>query len=164
MFPSWYHHKIYANRTSTSQFELAAMSSQTFRFFLNLTLNVFQKPQRRNDTATPPYDGPTVASRWPWGGIRFLPCLGCLVNRTAASRRHCGGLTVPLRRPYGKLVVAATTHEGAVRSPPGLLVVTYYGFWSHESCDRLAVAVTLVTTATIARKTLRFLKITFYKP
>ena len=134
--------------------------------FFNLTLNFFSEtamPQRRNHTARSPYGGRTVALRWPWGGIRFLPCLGCLENRTAASRRPSGGLTAPLRWPYGKLVAVATT----VRSPYGHLPVSLRspcGFLFHESNDRRGVAVTFVTTTAVARKTLRFLKITFYKP
>ena len=99
-------------------------------------------PQRRNHTARSSYGGRTVALRWPWGGIRFLPCPGCLENRTAASWRPCGGLRAPLRRPYGKLVIAART----VRSPYGHLPVCLrspYGFWFHESYDRRAVAVTI---------------------
>ena len=134
--------------------------------FFNLTLNFFSETamsQRRNHTARSPYGGRTVALRWPWGGIRFLPCLGCLENRTAASRRPCGGLTAPLRRPYGKLVAAATT----VRSPCGHLPVSLrspYDFLFHESNDGRGVAVIFVTTTTVARKTVRFLKITFYKP
>ena len=85
------------------------------------------KPQCRNNTARSPYGGHTVALRWPWGGIWFLPCLGCLENRTAASRRPSGDLTVPLRRPCGKFVVAATT----ARSPHGHLPASLrspYGF------------------------------------
>ena len=138
-------------------------------FFFNLTLNFFQKPQcrnaatTRNHTTRSPYGGRTVALRWPWGGMRFLPCLGCLENRTAASRWPCSGLTAPLRRSYGKLVIAPRT----VRSPYGHLPVSVrspYSFWFHQSYDHRAVAVTFVTTTTVGRKTLRFSKITFYKP
>ena len=124
--------------------------------FFNLTLNFFQKPQCRNHTTRPPYGGRTIALRWPWGGIRILPDLGCLENRTAASRRPCDGLTAAVRQTCDSCKnreVAAYGHlPVSLRSP--------YGFWSHESYDRRAVAVTFVTTTTTAHKTLRFLKIT----
>ena len=154
---------FYANCTATSRFLARRKVIASLAVFFNLTLNFFQKPQCRNHTARSSYGGRTVALRLPWGGIRFLPCLGCLENHTAASRRPCGGLTAPLRRPCGKLVLAART----VRSPYGHLPVSLrspYGFWFHESYDRRAVAVTFVTTTTVGRKTLRFLKIRFYKP
>ena len=102
-----------------------------------------------------------TALRWPWGDIRFLPCIGCLANRAADSRRPCGGLTALLRRAYGKLVVACGKPWGcrtvASRSHCGHFTV--FDFMNHR-----AVAVTFVTTTTIARKTIRFLKIIFYKP
>ena len=107
MFPSWYHHKIYANLTATSQFSVHRNVIASLSVFFKLDIKFF-----RNHNA----------ARWPWGGIRFLPCLECLVNRTAASRRPCGGLTLPLRRPYGKLVVAATT----MRVPYGRLPVSLW--------------------------------------
>ena len=131
-------------------------------FFFNFTLNFFQKPQCRNAVTTP-QGHHTVALWWPWGDIFFLPCLGCRENRTVSSGHPCNSLTVPLRRLYSKFVVAATT----VRVLYGCRMVSLrlpYGCWSHESYDCHAVAVTFVTTATIAHKTLRFLKITFYKP
>ena len=77
-------------------------------------------PQRRNQTARSSYGGRTVALRWPWGGIRFLPCLGCLENRTAASWRPCGALTAAVRQTCN----SCKNSEVAVRSPPGLLAVT----------------------------------------
>ena len=42
---------------------------------------------------------------WREWGLWFLPCLGCQENRTVTSWHPCGGCTVPLRRPYGELVV-----------------------------------------------------------
>ena len=122
---------FYTNRTATSRFLARRKVIVSLVVFFNLTLNFFSEtamPQRRNNTARSPCGGRTVVLRWPWGGIRFLPCLGCLENHTAASRCPCGGLTAPLRRPYGKLVAAATT----VRSPCGHLLVSLrspYGFW-----------------------------------
>ena len=116
--------------------------------FFNLTLTFFSEtamPQRPNHTARSPYGGRAVTLRWPWAIIWFLPYLGCLENRTAASRRPCGGLTAPLRRPYGKRVVTATT----VSSPHGQLPVSLrslYDFLVHESYDRRAVFLTFVTT------------------
>ena len=101
--------------------------------------------------------------QWDGGPMRWGTSERIPVNRTAASRRPCGGLTAPLRWSYGKLVASATT----VRSPCGHLPVSLrstYGFWFHESNDRRGVALTCVNTTTVARKTLRFLKITFYKP
>ena len=147
---------FYINRTATSRFLARRKVIASLAFYFNLTLNFF------SETAMPqPHRKITV--RWPYGrlamavraGIRFLPCLGCLENRTAASRRPHGGLTAPLRRQRGKLVAAATT----VRSPCGHLPVSLqspYGFWFHESNDRGGVAVTFATTTTVARKTLRF--------
>ena len=97
-------------------------------------------PQRHNHTVRSPYGGCTVALRLLWGGIRFLPCLGCLENHTADSWRPCGGLMAPLRWLYGKLVVAATT----VRSLHGHLPVSLWFFisWNvrspcgcHNICD-----------------------------
>ena len=135
-------------------------------FFLNLTLNFFSEtamPQRCNHIARSPYGGCTVTLRLPWDGIRFLPCLGRLENHRAASRCPCGGLTAPLRRPYGKLLIAAKN----MRSPHGHLPVSLrspYSFLFNELYDRRAVAVTFVNTTTLARKTLRFLIIMFYKP
>ena len=81
-------------------------------------------PQRRNHTARSPYGGRTVALRWPWGGIRFLTCLGCLENRTAASRRPCGGLHGAHTAAVRKTCSSCKNREVAVRSPPGFLAVT----------------------------------------
>ena len=68
-------------------------------------------------------------------------------------RKSYGGLTASLRRPQGALTAAVRqtcysckNREVAVRSPPGLLVVTLrspYGFWFHKSYDRRAVAITI---------------------
>ena len=77
-------------------------------------------PQHCNHTARSPYVGRTVALRWPWGGIRFLSCLGCLENCTVASRRPCGDLTVAVRQTCN----SCKNREVAVRSPAGLLAVT----------------------------------------
>ena len=85
---------FYANCTATSRFLARRSVIASLAFFFNLTLNFFSEtamPQRRNHTAMSSYGGRTVALRWPWGDIRFLPCLGCLENRTAASRRPYGG-------------------------------------------------------------------------
>ena len=76
-------------------------------------------------------------------------------HRKVTARCPCGGLTAPLQWQYGKLVVAAKN----VRVPYVRLPVSF-----HESYGRRAVAVTFVTTTTVARKILQFLKITFYKP
>ena len=117
-------------------------------------------PLRRNHTAKQTCGGPTMALRWSWGGIRFLACLGCLENRTVASRHPCGGLTSPLRRLHSMLVVAATTirvpyghRTVASRFPCGNLA--FFIFWKY---DRRAVTVKFATTTTVARKTIRFWK------
>ena len=95
-------------------------------------------PQRRNHTARSPYSGRMVALRWLWGGIRFLPCLGCLENRMAA-----------LRRPHGAFMAAVwqtcsscNNREVTVRSPPGLLAVTlrfliWWIVWSPCGCRNI---------------------------
>ena len=54
----------------------------------------------------------SVALRWPWGDICFSPCFGCLENRTAGSRRPCGGLTMTVRRNCG----SCNNREGVGRS------------------------------------------------
>ena len=74
------------------------------------------------------YGGLTAAMWWSHGAL------------TAAVRRTCATI---VRVVYVRLAVS-------LRSP--------HGFWSHESYDRNAVAVTFVTTTTASRKTLRFLK------
>ena len=150
-------YSFYANHMATLRVWVCckAIASLAIFFTWHQFFSETVIPQRRNHTARSPYGVRTVALRWPWGGIPFLPCLGCLENRTAVSRRPCAGLVAPLRRSYGKLVAAATT----VRSPYGHLPVTLqspYGFWFHESYDRRAVAVAVVTATAVACKTLRF--------
>ena len=114
--------------------------------------------QRHNRTTRPPHGGLTVALRWPWGGIRFLACLGCLEIHTAASRRPCGGLTLPSRRPCGKLVVAAT----AVWVPYGHRTVAYRSPCSFYFMNPCGVAITFVTTTTVACKQ-GWVQIRFFK-
>ena len=152
---------FYANRTATSRSLASRTGIASLAVFCYLDIKLFIK---NHNAATPQpqhqvtVGGLTVALRWPWGGIRFLPCLGCLENRTAASRRPCAGLTAPLRQPYGKLVVVTKT----MRVPYGRRAVPLwspYGFWHHISYDRRTVAVAFVT---IAHKTLRLLKIPFH--
>ena len=86
---------FYANRTATSRC-LARRKVIASLVFLILTLNYFSETamtQHRNHTTRSPYGGRTVALRWPRGGKRFVPCLGCLENRTAVtSRSPCGHL------------------------------------------------------------------------
>ena len=110
---------FYANLTATSWFLARHKVIASLAFFL-IYIKLFQKPQCRNHTARSPYGGRAIALRWPWGGMRFLPCLGCLVNRTAASRRPHGALTAAVRQTCG----SCNNREVAVRSPPGLLAVT----------------------------------------
>ena len=83
----------------------------------------------RNHNVTTPQPHRNVTVRRSHGGLAmaygFYPVLEAYKFRTAASRRPCGGPTAPfLRQSYGKLVVAAITVGGLVRSPYGLLVVT----------------------------------------
>ena len=90
--------------------------------------------QRRNHTSRSSYGGRTVALRWPWGGIRFLPCLGCLENRTAAPGRH-GALTAAARQTCN----SCKNREVTMRSPPGLFAVTLQFLISwivRSSCGR----------------------------
>ena len=87
--------------------------------------------------------------QWPCGfytnRTATSPCLGCLENRTAASRSPCSGRTVTLRRPYREQPWGCRTvaphpdpHSWIVRSPCGRRMTT-----------------------TEAHKTIRFLEITF---
>ena len=62
--------------------------------------------QRRNNTARSPYGRLAMAVVW-----------HTVFTLSWVPRKSYGVLTAPLRRPYGKLVVAATT----VRSPHGPL-------------------------------------------
>ena len=96
-------------------FKLAARSSQALWIF-NLTLNFFQKPQRRNASTTPQVHR-KVTVRWPYGDIRFLLSLWCPGNRTAILRWPYGALTAAVRLSRD----SCNNREGTVRSPPGLL-------------------------------------------
>ena len=139
-------------------FYLTARSLQALRF-LNLTLNFFQKPQRRKHASSASQCHRTVAVKWHTVFLLSLVPRKSYGGLTASLRRPHGALTAPLRRPYGELVVAATT----VRVLYGRLPVSLrlpHGCWSHESYDRRKGTVTFVTTATAARKTLWFLQIT----
>ena len=134
--------------------------------FLNLTLNLFSEiamPQCRNHTARSSYGGLAMAVRWhTFFTLSWVPI------------KSCGGPAASLQWPHGALTAAVrqtcgsvNNHECAVRSPYGHLPVSLrspYVFLFHESYNRRVVAVTFVTTTTIARKTLWFLKFTFYKP
>ena len=152
---------FYANRTATSRFFTRRKVIGSLAFFFSSTLNFF------SETAMPqPHRKVTV--RWPYGRLAMAVRWHTVFtlswvprNRAAASRRPYGGLMAPLRRPYGTLVAAATT----VRSPFSPLPVSLrspYDFLFHESYVHRAVAVTFVTTTTVACKILRFLKITFH--
>ena len=147
---------FYAKRTATSRFSTRSKVIASPTFFLTWHYTFFRN---RNPTTPQPHRKVTV--RWPCDGRAvayvFLPCLVCLENRTAVSRRPWGGLTAPLRRPYGKLVVAARTvrvpygrRTGGSRAPCRHLTV-----FDFKNRTIAVVAVTSVTTTTVVRKTLR---------
>ena len=127
--------------------------------FFQLHINLFF----RDPNATTPQPHRNVTVWWPYGGLAMGVMWNTVFILSWVPRKSYGGLTVPFRRPYGKLVVAAMT----LSVPPGHLPVslrTTCGFLFQESYDRHAVAVTFVTTTIVARRTLRSLEITFYKP
>ena len=151
---------FYANRTVTSWFWARRKVIASLAFFL-LDIKLFQKPQYRN-AATTPQGHRKVA----YGRLAMAVRWHAVFTLSWVPRKSYGGLTASLRRPHGALTAAVRqtcnshkNREVAARSPP-VSLRSPYGFWSHESYDRRAFAVTFVTTTTAARKTLRFLKIT----
>ena len=147
---------FYANCTATSQFLARRKVIASLAFFFDLTLYFFRN---RSAVTAGPHSKVTV--RWPYGRLAMAVRWHTVFTLSWVHRKSYGGLTTPLRRPYDKLATD-------VRSPHGHLPVSClwsaYDFLFHKSYLRRAVAVTFVTTTTVACKTLRFLKTTFHKP
>ena len=100
-------------------FYLTARSLQALRF-LNLTLNFFQKPQRRKHASSASQGHRTVAVRWHTVFLLSLVPRKSYGGLTASLRRRHGALTAAVRRTCG----SCNNCEGVVRSPPGILAFT----------------------------------------
>ena len=110
--------------TAASRFFCSLQGHRNPCVFLTWHFKLF----RNRNAATTPKGHCVMALRRPWGGIRFLPCLGCLENRMVASQRPGGCITVgalisAVRQTFGS---CNNREEGAVQSRPGLLAVTLW--------------------------------------